>query len=146
MSGSTLPRDPQPDPIFTAYLTHTPHMATMPRNMLTLEAKSLPNDLNWEPKLSQFNIKNQSKTDKSKISFFLAIPTLVASSILGIYDLSQEGNHELNAMALISVVFSFIFAYLTIKFFLNYIKKFSLTIFVVYRLLISLILIYLIYL
>ena len=87
-----------------------------------------------------------SRTDASKISFFLAIPTLVASSILGIYDLSQEGNHELNAMALISVVFSFIFAYLTIKFFLNYIKKFSLTIFVVYRLLISLILIYLIYL
>jgi len=87
-----------------------------------------------------------SRTDASKISFFLAVPTLAASSVLGVYDLSQEGNNELNIMALISVVFSFVFAYLTIKFFLNYIKKFSLTIFVIYRLLISLILIYLIYL
>ena len=51
-------RDPQPDPTFTAYLTHTPHMATMPRNMVTLEAKSLPNDLHSEPKWSQFDIKN----------------------------------------------------------------------------------------
>ena len=55
------PWDPQPDPIFTAYLTHTPHVATMPRNMVTLEAKSLPNDLHWEPKLSQFGIKNRLK-------------------------------------------------------------------------------------
>ena len=31
--------DPQPDPIFTAYLTHMPHMATMPRNMVTLGIK-----------------------------------------------------------------------------------------------------------
>ncbi len=87
-----------------------------------------------------------SRTDASKISFFLAIPALAASSILGIYDLGQEENNELNVMALIAVIFSFIFAYLTIKFFLHYIKKFSLTIFVIYRLLISLILIYLIYL
>ena len=63
MSVLTLPRDPQPDPIFTAYLTHTPHVATMPRNMVTLEAKSLPNDLHWEPKWSQFGIKNRLKTD-----------------------------------------------------------------------------------
>ena len=57
------PWDPQPDPIFTAYLTHTPHVATMPRNMVTLEAKSLPSDLHWEPKWSQFGIKNRLKTD-----------------------------------------------------------------------------------
>ena len=57
------PWDPQPDPIFTAYLTHTPHMATMPRNMVTLGAKSLLNDLHSEPKWSQFDIKNQVKTD-----------------------------------------------------------------------------------
>ena len=57
------PWDPQPDPIFTAYLTHTPHVATMPRNMVTLEAKSLPNDLHSEPKWSKFDIKNRAKTD-----------------------------------------------------------------------------------
>ena len=34
MSVLTLPRDPQPDPIFTAYLTHMPHMATMLHNIV----------------------------------------------------------------------------------------------------------------
>ena len=60
---SSRPWDPQPDPIFTAYLTHMPHMATMPRNMVTLGAKSLPNDLHSEPKWSQFDIKHGRKTD-----------------------------------------------------------------------------------
>ena len=57
------PWDPQPDPIFTAYLTHTPHMATMPRNMVTLGTKRLPNDLHSEPKRSRFDIKNRFKTN-----------------------------------------------------------------------------------
>ena len=54
---------PQPDHMITAYLTHTAHMATMPRNMLTLKAKSLPHDLHSEPKSSQFYVKNRVKTD-----------------------------------------------------------------------------------
>ena len=57
------PWDPQPDPIFTAYLTHTTHMATMLRNMVTLGAKSLPNDLHLESKWSQVDVKNRFKTD-----------------------------------------------------------------------------------
>ena len=63
MSVLTLPRDPQPDPIFTAYLTHTPHMPTMLRNMVTLGTKSLPNDLHSEPKWSQVDVKNRLKTN-----------------------------------------------------------------------------------
>ena len=38
-------------------------MATMPRNMVTLEAKSLPSDLHSEPKRSQFDIENRFQTD-----------------------------------------------------------------------------------
>ena len=38
-------------------------MATMLRNMVTLGSKSLPNDLHWEPKWSEFDIKNRIKTD-----------------------------------------------------------------------------------
>ena len=38
-------------------------MATMPRNMVTLEAKSLPNDLHSEPKWSQLDVKNRLKTN-----------------------------------------------------------------------------------
>ena len=38
-------------------------MTTMLRNMVTLGSTSLPNDLHWEPKWSQFGIKNRLKTD-----------------------------------------------------------------------------------
>ena len=38
-------------------------MATMPRNMVTLGAKCLPNDLHLEPKWSKFEVKSRLKTN-----------------------------------------------------------------------------------
>lgn len=75
--------------------------------------------------------------NSAKISFFLSIPTLTAASALGIYNISKEGSGELNFLAIIAVIFSFIFSYITIALFLNFVKKFSLNIFIVYRLLLS---------
>ena len=75
--------------------------------------------------------------NSAKISFFLSIPTLIAASALGIYNISKEGSGELNFLAIIAVIFSFIFSYITIALFLNFVKKFSLNIFIVYRLLLS---------
>jgi undecaprenyl-diphosphatase len=46
---------------------------------------------------------------------------------------------------LYGIFFSFIFSYLTIKYFLIFIKKFSLTSFVIYRIILSLILFYFLY-
>ena len=40
-----------------------PHMATMPRNMVTLATKSLPNDLHSEPKWNGCDVKNRLRTD-----------------------------------------------------------------------------------
>ena len=79
-----------------------------------------------------------SRFDSAKISFFLSIPTLAATSILGLYDIYKEGSSELNFLAITAIIFSFIFSYITIAFFLNFIKKFSLNIFVIYRVMLSL--------
>tara|TARA_Y100000590_G_scaffold462342_1_gene626195 strand:+ start:688 stop:1455 length:768 start_codon:yes stop_codon:yes gene_type:complete len=87
-----------------------------------------------------------SRFDSAKISFFLSIPTLFAASILGIYNIYKVGSSELNFLAIIAVIFSFIFSYLTIALFLNFIKKFSLKIFVVYRIIISIIILSMVYL
>jgi len=87
-----------------------------------------------------------NRFDSAKISFFLSIPTLFAASILGIYNINQEGSAELNYLAIIAVIFSFIFSYLTIVIFLNFIKKFSLKIFVIYRVIISIIILSIVYL
>ena len=90
-------------------------------------------------RFSKFN-----RVDAAKISFFLSIPALSGASMLGLSDISVE-NFQFNLIILISILFSFIFSYLTIKFFLYYLKKFSLNIFIYYRLLLSLILFFIAY-
>ena len=58
-----------------------------------------------------------SRFDSAKISFFLSIPTLAAASTLGIYNIYKEGSVELNFLAIIAIIFSFIFSYITIALF-----------------------------
>ena len=87
-----------------------------------------------------------NRFDSAKISFFLSIPALLAASVLGIYNIYKVGSPELNFLAIIAVIFSFIFSYLTIAIFLNFIKKFTLTIFVIYRIVLSLLILSIVYL
>ncbi len=84
--------------------------------------------------------------DSAKISFFLSIPTLTAASILGLYNIYKEGSSELNFLAIIAIIFSFIFSYITIALFFKFIQKFSLNIFIIYRLALSLFLLAIVYL
>jgi len=84
------------------------------------------------------------RTDSTKISFYLSIPALAGASALGIKDLFKE-NIEFNFLVIVGVFLSFIFSLITIKFFLKFIKKFSLNFFVVYRIFLATILLYIIY-
>ena len=84
------------------------------------------------------------RTDSTKISFYLSIPALAGASALGIKDLFKE-NIEFNFLVIVGVFLSFIFSLITIKFFLKFIKKFSLNLFVVYRIFLATILFYIIY-
>ena len=54
-------------------------------------------------------------------------------------------NIEINFLIFLSVFLSFIFSYLTIKYFLIFVKNFSLNAFVFYRIILALILFYIIY-
>ena len=87
-----------------------------------------------------------NRFDSAKISFFLSIPTLAAASLLGIYNIYKEGSAELNFLAIIAVLFSLIFSYITIAFFLYFVKKFNLNIFIIYRLVLSLFILGIVYL
>ena len=84
--------------------------------------------------------------EAGKISFLLSIPTLGAVCIFGIFNTTLNLQGEQIFINILSVLFSFIFSYLTIKFFLDYIKKFSLNIFVIYRVVLGLIIITISYL
>ena len=87
-----------------------------------------------------------SRTDSAKISFLLSIPTLGAWSAYGFYDLIKQNNEILNISAVFTAFLSFVFSYLTIKYFLVYLKKFTLNLFVMYRLIFGIILLLIAYL
>ena len=87
-----------------------------------------------------------NRFDSTKISYFLSIPALAAASIIGTYNIYKEGSIELNFLAIIAVIFSFIFSYITIALFFNFIKKFSLSIFIIYRIALSLFILGIVYL
>ena len=85
-----------------------------------------------------------NRLDSSKISFLLSIPALGGASFLGLKDLFYQ-SVEFNYLVVIAIVASFIFSFVTVKFFLIYINKFSMNAFVIYRILIALILFAIIY-
>jgi undecaprenyl-diphosphatase len=85
-----------------------------------------------------------NRVDSGKISFLLSIPALAGASFLGLKDLSSQ-SIEINLIVILAVVLSFLFSYITVKFFLSYLNKFSLNIFVIYRIIISIILFTIIY-
>ncbi len=87
---------------------------------------------------------NFNRVDSGKISFLLSIPALAGASFLGLKDLGDE-SLEINILIIVAIVLSFLFSYITVKFFLNYLNKFSLNIFVIYRLIIAFILLIMIY-
>ena len=89
---------------------------------------------------------NFKRLDAAKISFLLSIPILGAVSVFGLRNLIFSENIDFARLNLIAIIVSFIFSIITIKYFLKYINKFSLNIFVFYRVFIGLLLLYLAYL
>ena len=75
----------------------------------------------------------------------LSIPALAGASFLGLQDLINQPL-EINYLIIFAIILSFLFSFITVKFFLNFINKFSLNIFIIYRILLSLILFGIIYL
>ena len=85
-----------------------------------------------------------NRVDSTKIAFFLSIPALTGASFLGLKDVANQ-SIEINYLIIVSVILSFLFSYITVKFFLNYINKFSFNVFVIYRIFVALILFLIIY-
>jgi len=87
---------------------------------------------------------NFNRVDSSKISFLLSIPALAGASFLGLKNAANQPL-EINYLIILSIILSFLFSYVTVKFFLSYINRFSLNIFIIYRIFIASILFLIIY-
>ena len=82
---------------------------------------------------------NFDRVDSSKISFYLSIPALAGASVLSMKDIINT-NIDMNFLFIFAVLLSFIVSYLTIKYFLIYVRDFNLNLFVYYRTFLALIL------
>ena len=83
---------------------------------------------------------NFKRVDAAKISFLLSIPILSAVSFFGLKNFILSENIYFAKINIISIFLSFLFSLITIKYFLKYIVKFNLNIFVYYRIFLALIL------
>jgi len=79
------------------------------------------------------------RVEAAKISFLLSIPILGAVSIFGLKNILISENSLFTKTNLMAIFLSFSFSFLTIKFFLNYLKRFNLNFFVLYRILLGII-------
>ena len=85
------------------------------------------------------------RVESSKIAFYLSIPALAGASVLGFKDVIDD-QINFDSIFIFSTLASFLFSYFTIKYFLIYVKMFSLSFFVIYRIVLSIILFSIIYL
>ena len=87
---------------------------------------------------------NFDRFESTKISFYLSIPAIAGASILTLKNLGSE-SIDFNIIILFTIIFSFIISYLSIKYFLIFTKKFSMNLFVIYRIFLSIILFFILY-
>ena len=80
---------------------------------------------------------NFSRVDSVKISFLLSIPTLGAASLFNIQKLITENSFYISSLNLLGIFLSFFFSYISIKFLIKFLQKFSLTSFVIYRIILG---------
>ena len=84
--------------------------------------------------------------DAAKISFLLSIPTLGVVSIYGLNKVISSNDYSFSLLNIYSIILSFIFSLVTIKYFLKYLKNFIFNIFIVYRILLGFIILFFAYL
>ena len=85
--------------------------------------------------ISIARLLNFNRSDSAKISFFLSIPILGITTMYNLYILSKLNDLDLSKINFLAFALSFIFSYITIKYFLNFIRKNSFNFFVIYRIL-----------
>ena len=83
---------------------------------------------------------NFKRTDSAKISFLISIPILGAVSIFGFKNIISSETIYFSKINMAAILLSCLFSLCTITYFLKYIKKFSLNVFVFYRIFLGIIL------
>lgn len=94
--------------------------------------------------ISAARLLNFSREDSAKISFLLSIPILSAVTIYNLLNIYKLDNFNLNEINFIAFSLSFLTSFLTIKYFLAFLKKNNFNFFIIYRIILGLFLLLLI--
>jgi undecaprenyl-diphosphatase len=89
-----------------------------------------------------------SRSAAAEFSFFLAVPTMLAATVYKLYKYTKEnGSFTSEQIKLLSIgnVVAFIVAMLAIKFFINFLKKYGFRVWGIYRIVLGVILLILIW-
>ncbi len=86
-----------------------------------------------------------SRTEAARFSMLLAIPAILAGGTIGAIDIVKSGDARLGADAIIAAALSCIAALAAIKLFMGYIADATMTPFVIYRLLLGAVLLWIAY-
>lgn len=81
------------------------------------------------------------RVEAARFSFLLAIPAVTGAGLLAVLDLA-EASAQMQLDALLAGIFTFIAAFVTMAFLMNFLKKASMMVFVVYRVLLGALLLY----
>lgn len=73
-----------------------------------------------------------SRVESARFSFLLAIPAVAGAGLLAVFDLA-EASAQMQYDALIAGVLTFVAAFITMAFLMNFLKRASMMVFVVYR-------------
>ena len=85
----------------------------------------------------------------AEFSFFLAVPTMAGATVLDLFDLMKEGGAWATTsnitMLIVGCVVAFIVALLAMKWFVNFVSKYGFKAFGIYRIIVGLIILVLIF-
>jgi undecaprenyl-diphosphatase len=85
------------------------------------------------------------RSDAARFSMLLSIPAIIGAGILYGIDLYQSGNTQIQTEAVIAAALSLVFALIAIALMMAWLRRASFTPFVIYRVLLGIVLLYLVY-
>ncbi len=95
--------------------------------------------------ITSARILKYNRIDSAKISFLTSLPVLAIVSAYNLQKIIIKDSIDISLINFTGVILSFLFSYLTIKLFIEFLKKFNLFIFVIYRLILGLIILFYVY-
>ena len=95
--------------------------------------------------ITSARILKYNRIYSAKISFLTSLQVLAIVSAYNLQKIIIKDSIDISLINFTGVILSFLFSYLTIKLFIEFLKKFNLFIFVIYRLILGLIILFYVY-